>query len=217
VIRTSSFWISSRRELSSHPQSSLVLSDECPGLVAALPPSNETASDRRQSLVREHLRFVWRLIRRIGLAASDADDVTQRVFSIAVQRIESIQLGSERAFLYRTAVRLAIRFHASKQRQRKLDSLEAIESLQDPTPSPDTLLDQQRARQLFDQILASMALELRTVIILFELENLTLTEIAETLRIPRGTAASRLRRAREEFDLGVRRIETRLMARRGAR
>jgi RNA polymerase sigma-70 factor (ECF subfamily) len=163
------------------------------------------------------LRFVWRLIRRIGLAASDADDVTQRVFSIAVQRIESIQLGSERAFLYRTAVRLAIRFHASNQRQRKLDTLDALESLQDPTPSPDTLLDQQRARQLFDQILASMALELRTVIILFELENLTLTEIADTLGIPRGTAASRLRRAREEFDLGVRRIETRLSARRGVR
>jgi RNA polymerase sigma-70 factor (ECF subfamily) len=95
--------------------------------------------------------------------------------------------------------------------------LDALESLQDPTPSPDTLLDQQRARQLFDQILASMALELRTVIILFELENLTLTEIADTLGIPRGTAASRLRRAREEFDLGVRRIETRLSARRGVR
>jgi len=136
-------------------------------------------------------------MRRLGLAASDADDVTQRVFSIAVQRIESIHLGSERAFLYRTAVRLAIRFRASNQRQRSLDPLEALESLQDPTPSPDALLDQQRARQVLDQILAGMDLELRTTLILFELESLTITEIAETLGIPRGTAASRLRRARE--------------------
>ena len=41
-----------------------------------------------------------------------------------------------------------------------------------------------------------MPLELKAVFILFELERMTTTEVAEVLGIPRGTAASRLRRAR---------------------
>lgn len=167
--------------------------------------------------MRTHLRFVWRLVRRLGLASSDADDITQRVFAISVQRIESIQPGSERAFLCRTAVRLALKLRAAHKRQREASVEEAFASMQDPTPAADSLLDQQRARQVLDQILEGMELDLRTVLILFELENLTLTEVAETLSIPRGTAASRLRRAREDFDASLRRLEARQSSRRGLR
>jgi RNA polymerase sigma-70 factor (ECF subfamily) len=42
-------------------------------------------------------------------------------------------------------------------------------------------------------------MELRAVIILFELEQMTKVEVSELLGIPVGTAVSRLRRAREEF------------------
>jgi len=50
----------------------------------------------------------------------------------------------------------------------------------------------------------------RTVFVLFELEGFTFTEIAELLEIPRGTVASRLRRARTEFVEGARRLRARL-------
>jgi len=44
-----------------------------------------------------------------------------------------------------------------------------------------------------------MPMELRTLIILFELEQMTKFEVSDLLGIPVGTAVSRLRRAREEF------------------
>jgi hypothetical protein len=54
-----------------------------------------------------------------------------------------------------------------------------------------------------------MPLELRAVFVLYELEQLTLPEIAELAAIPLGTATSRLRRAREQFQAHIKRIEER--------
>jgi len=51
-----------------------------------------------------------------------------------------------------------------------------------------------------------MTLELRAVFVLFELEEMSTPEIADLLEIPTGTVASRLRRAREEFQKLVTRL-----------
>ena len=45
---------------------------------------------------------------------------------------------------------------------------------------------------------------------LYELEGLTSPEIAELLRIPLGSVASRLRRAREQFRSAAERVEKNL-------
>jgi RNA polymerase sigma-70 factor (ECF subfamily) len=186
--------------------------DAAPGNLAflTLPGAAPHSTERAAALVREHLRFVWRLVRRLGLRPSDADDATQRVLFTAVQRIDDIEPGAERGFLYRTAVRIAFKLHSSKERQRELEGLEAATGLPDPTPNPEDLLDQQRARALLDHVLDSMPLDLKAVFVLFEFERLTTSEIALMLDIPRGTAASRLRRAREDFDERVKRLEARM-------
>ena len=56
-------------------------------------------------------------------------------------------------------------------------------------------------------------MELRTVLVLFELEGLEIRAIAELEQIPVGTASSRLRRAREEFSALARRLRASLTAR----
>jgi RNA polymerase sigma-70 factor (ECF subfamily) len=86
----------------------------------------------------------------------------------------------------------------------------------DPGPRADELLDRERARQLLDEALAGMTLEHRSVFVLFEIEELTMAEIAKLLTLPPGTVASRLRRAREEYDVAVNRLTVR-ERRRGAR
>jgi RNA polymerase sigma-70 factor (ECF subfamily) len=55
------------------------------------------------------------------------------------------------------------------------------------------------AWRLLDALLAKLPDKLRRALVLAEIEGLEVAEIAELERIPVGTAASRLRRARERF------------------
>jgi RNA polymerase sigma-70 factor (ECF subfamily) len=154
---------------------------------------------RVRALVDEHFRFVWRLLRRLGLAEADADDVAQQVFVVASNKLDVMVSGSERGFLYRTAVHLASRFRRSRGRRRE-DPSEALERVSSAEPDLDELVDRRRARELLDSVLEHLPEDQRTVFVLFEIEQLTSVEIASVLDLPIGTVASRLRRAREQFQ-----------------
>jgi RNA polymerase sigma-70 factor (ECF subfamily) len=159
-------------------------------------------------LVREHFQFVWRLLRRLGLPGSDADDAAQQVFLVACSRAADIRPGSERPFLYGCALRSAAKWRARASASPRLD----LSSLDEPAsdwPGADELLEHRRARAVLDALLESMDHDLRVVFVLFEFEELSTQEIAELLAIPRGTVASRLRRAREDFEQRVLRYERR--------
>jgi RNA polymerase sigma-70 factor (ECF subfamily) len=80
----------------------------------------------------------------------------------------------------------------------------------------EDLLDRRRARALLDSILDALPLDLRAVLVLHEIDELSTSEIAEVVGVPVGTAASRLRRAREVFAERLRRLEARLNRTRGA-
>jgi RNA polymerase sigma-70 factor, ECF subfamily len=159
--------------------------------------------------VRQHHAFVWRVLRRNGLAPADADDAAQKVFLIAIERLSDIHAGSERAFLYRTAAHVASK--AQRAVRRRPDTA-AIGDRDEPDhePLPDALLDQRRARELLDRVLGELPDDLRATLILFDLEGLTKQEVAEALGIPPGTVASRVRRARDEVEARVLRHQARL-------
>jgi RNA polymerase sigma-70 factor (ECF subfamily) len=161
---------------------------------------------RLRAMVDEHFDFTWRALRRLGLPAGEADDAAQRVFVVASRRLASIEPHCERAFLFQTAVRVACTERRTIARRREVLSDEPVEH-EDPAPAPDELVDQRRARELLERVLASLDLDLRAVLVLFEFEELTIDEIAKTVGIPRGTAASRLRRAREDFSAALRRLQ----------
>jgi RNA polymerase sigma-70 factor (ECF subfamily) len=154
-------------------------------------------------MVEQHHDFVWRSLRRLGVPVADVDDATQRVFWVATRRITDIVVGSERAFLFGTALRVVSELARAPER-RELTQAEPGDEA-DPAPGPDVLADQNRTRALLQEILMAMPLELRTALVLFELEQMTKTEVADLLEIPVGTAASRRRRAREEFKAQLKR------------
>lgn len=187
--------------------------------VARLPEEEAPATvpdpQRLRALFDQHFDFTWRAVRRLGLPPHLADDVTQRVFVVASQRLDDIRPGSERAFLFQTAVRVACSERRTIARRREVLAEEPAGAEADDAPGPDELVDRRRAREVLDRVLSSLDLDLRVVLILFELERLTLDEIAETLSIPRGTAASRLRRARQQFTSALERYKA--QNRRGAR
>jgi len=66
-------------------------------------------------------------------------------------------------------------------------------------PWPDQLAELARAQALLDELLAELPEELARCLFLAEIEQCSVPEVAELEGIPVGTAASRLRRARQEF------------------
>ncbi|HLV21498.1 MAG TPA: sigma-70 family RNA polymerase sigma factor [Polyangiaceae bacterium] len=160
-----------------------------------------------------HLPFVWRVLRGLGVPAADLDDATQRVFMIVASKIAQVRPGSERAYLFTTATRVASWIRRQGQRLDLVDDAE-LGLHEDPEPGPDERADRRRALALLEEILARLPEELRLVFILCELEELTAPEAADVLAIPSGTVASRLRRARQSVSDHIQRA--RLRARRGA-
>jgi RNA polymerase sigma-70 factor, ECF subfamily len=177
----------------------------------AEPPAATDPPDpvRVDVFVRTHHAFVWRVLRRNGLAPADADDAAQKVFLVAIERLSDILAGSERAFLYRTAAHVASKALRSVRRRPDTAAIGDREE-SDHRPLPDVLLDQRRARELLDRVLGELPDDLRAALILFDLEGLTKQEVAEALGIPPGTVASRVRRAREEVEARVLRYQARL-------
>jgi RNA polymerase sigma-70 factor (ECF subfamily) len=177
-----------------------------PALQADGAQAGAPARDARlRGMLGEHFDFIWRSLRRFGLSDDRADDAAQQVFVVASQKIDAIQVGSERSFLFGTAMRVASDIRRSAAYRREIAHADPGAEL-DGSPRPDDLVDQRRARALLDQVLGEMELEVRTVFVLFELEEMTMAEIAELLGIPTGTVASRLRRGREDFEARVKRL-----------
>ncbi len=183
-------------------------------------PEHGANTEAVQALVRAHFDEVWRLLRRLGLPEADADDAAQQVFTVACRRFTNIEPGRERAFLYGCALRIATKWRESQNGRVQPTStgdLDAIDCADTDVPSVDELVERRQARALLDAVLDAMPIDLRTVFVLFEFEELSSHEIAALLALPRGTVASRLRRARDDFQKRLSRLEKRLGFRGGAR
>ena len=163
------------------------------------PAARSMVETRVADLVGAHFDFVWRLLRRFGLPAADADDAAQEVFMIAARRLSSIEPDRERAFLYGTARRVLANTRRGVRRRRETGEGEIADESEASSALPDELVALVRARSLLDDLLLELPGELRSALVLAELEGATVPEIAAFEGIPVGTAASRLRRAREAF------------------
>jgi RNA polymerase sigma-70 factor (ECF subfamily) len=164
--------------------------------------------DRLSEMFHRHYDFVWRSVRRLGVAPDAVDDATQEVFMVASRKLDSIELGKEKAFLFGTAIRVASDTRRAVLRRRQSPADDAVEAV-DATPALDELVDQKRARQILDDLILQLPEDTRPVFVLFELEGMTMAKIASYLDLPAGTVASRLRRARELFAAYVARLEAR--------
>ena len=179
-----------------------------PGAPAIPERLDRAASARRarelrlRELVDNYVDFVARVLRNSGTPESEVDDEVQRTFIVAARRLDDIRPGAEKSFLFRVAFNQAAHARRTAARRREVAAEQAPEQVEH-LATPEALTDQKRMRELLDRVLDDMEESLRAVFVLHEFEEMTAAEIADVVGIPRGTVASRLRRARSEFRARV--------------
>jgi len=159
----------------------------------------------------EHADFVWRSLQRLGIAASDLDDVFQEVFIVVQRRMHTFDGSSKlTTWLFGICFRVA----AGHRRRAWFRRLAPIERQEEERKAPieehpDALLAERQARALLDQALGKMQLMKRAVFIMYELDELSTLEIAQILGVPVGTVHSRLHGARKQFESIVEKMKLR--------
>lgn len=147
--------------------------------------------DAQQQLYERCHRRVFRLLVQM-VGRREAADVLQQVFLQVFRALDQFDGRSRfETWLYRVTMNEALQ-HARRQRRWRWISL--VSDLVDQKPNHACQLD---LKDLLEQALARLDLDLRSLYLLREVEKLSYAEIAEVTQIPEGTVASRLNRARQ--------------------
>ncbi|MGH7284339.1 MAG: RNA polymerase sigma factor [Polyangiaceae bacterium] len=174
-------------------------------------PIEETSGSQKRVtdfrvLYEEHVDFVWRNLRRLGVPESDADDKTQEVFVVAHRRLAEFEdrgFGA-RAWLFQIALRVAS--DARRHRRRHPEDADGGVAMGRQSVAPDQATSVSLREDLtrLDRALSRIEVGRRAVLVLHEIEELTAPEIADSLGISINTVYSRLRVARAELELALR-------------
>jgi RNA polymerase sigma-70 factor (ECF subfamily) len=151
-------------------------------------------------LYDRHFPRVHRLALRLGAGEAEAADVCQEVF-IRVHRALPRFRGDAAltTWLYRITVNEVARLRRAGGVRRALSSLLGGERAAAPA-RPDQLAEQSESFRVLAAVLARMKPKQRAVFVLYELEELSLAQVAAVVGCGEETAKSRLRHARADFE-----------------
>jgi RNA polymerase sigma-70 factor (ECF subfamily) len=184
-------------------QSTLVTSEQLP---RRSPREGDTGTGEFDDLYRAEFPYVWRTLRRLGVAPADIEDLVHDVFVVVHKRLDDYdRCRAVRPWLFGIAFRLA---SENRRRARKRHEI-PTPSLDPPAKAPaaDAMLESDERRRLVLGCLQALSLEQRAVLILVDIDGEAPAEVAVSLKIPTPTVYSRLRHARSKFAAAVRRAK----------
>jgi len=159
-------------------------------------------------LIQKYQHRIVSLVSRYVSDPSEAQDVAQEAFIKAYRAIKRFRGDSAfYTWLYRIAINTAKNWIVAKNRRPPNSDIDAVDAEQynissrlRETSTPESeLLREEIERTVFDTI-AKLPEDLRTAIMLRELDGMSYEEIAVTMECPIGTVRSRIFRAREAID-----------------
>lgn len=162
-------------------------------------------------IYRQYFDFVWSTTARFGVEPSAMDDLVQEVFVVIHTRLHTLEKPEAlRSWIYSVVRRTVSHHRRSFRTQARAAITVGIEDdvrATDPTPFEYT--ERNADLQLLASLLAELDEPKREVFALVELEELPVPEVAAVLQIPLNTAYSRLRAARQAFELALARHHAR--------
>src|SRR5688572_31529672 len=152
----------------------------------------------------EHAAYVWRALRHLGAPESEADDLVQEVFVVVHRRLPSFEgRSSLRTWLYGICLRVASDY---RRRARVRYERSAADPARDLSESASLAPDERtQARAQLRDLLAALDDDKREVLVLYEIEGLPMTEVAEILGCPLQTdqKSTRLNSSHSQISYAV--------------
>jgi RNA polymerase sigma-70 factor (ECF subfamily) len=196
----------------SRPEITSASGDAAPGAPSSGPLRREDDADppRFEEVYGEHFSFVWRSVRRLGVNPSAVDDVVQEIFLVVHRRMTEFEgRASMKTWLFGIVLRV-VRQHRRTLRRKpaQLGGMAAVDLDVDGVHDaaergPHEHAAEREAVRTLHAILDELDDEKREVLVLADLEEMTVPEIAEAVETNVNTVYSRLRAARRDFDLAI--------------
>jgi RNA polymerase sigma-70 factor, ECF subfamily len=148
--------------------------------------------------VREHSRMVYRIAYSVLRNHHDAEDATQDVFLRVLRYRRKLEgVHDQKTWMARIAWRVAVDRKKAVP-ETKIDEPDlAIDRLRSSLTSADDLLISSETVTLLESLISGLPRQLRDVITLATVQELSITEVAAVLEMPEATIRSRLFRARQ--------------------
>ena len=183
-------------------------------LVARVKAGDKKAFDL---LVLKYQRKIMRLLSRMIRDQAEVEDVAQEAFIKAYRALP--QFRGDSAFytwLYRIAINTARNWLASNSRRPSTptsyenedgETFDEMDNLTDNT-TPESELASRQIAQTVNKAIEDLPEDLRTAIVLREIEGMSYEDIAQSMNCPIGTVRSRIFRAREAIATKLRPMMT---------
>jgi RNA polymerase sigma-70 factor (ECF subfamily) len=159
-------------------------------------------------LIMKYQHRIVSLVSRYVADTAEAQDVAQEAFIKAFRAIGRFRGDSAfYTWLYRIAINTAKNWIVAKNRRPPTSDIDAADAeqydissrLKDAGTPENELLREEIERTVFETI-SALPEDLRTAIMLREMDGMSYEEIATTMECPIGTVRSRIFRAREAID-----------------
>ncbi len=161
---------------------------------------------------RKHVGFVWRTLRGMGVPPDAVEDATHEVFVVVHRRWADWDRRSRMTtWLY--GIARGVARNVMRGRRRADAKLQAVRSA--PASDSGTFVDPSRrvdraeAAQLLEAFLGELDVDKRRVFVLCEVEGMSAADAARCLKENANTVATRLRRARKQFESFVEELNAR--------
>ena len=169
-------------------------------LTAPFSPVDATTRPSFAEVYALELGFVWRNLRRLGVAEENLTDAAQDVFVVVHRRLDDFEGRAPlRSWLYSIVTRVA-RDHRRRGRRKDVRNAGEPDDVADErAKTPHGFAEQNEDLKLLLELLDELDDNKREAFLLSDLEELSAPEIAEALSINLNTVYSRVRAARQQL------------------
>ena len=162
------------------------------------------------TLAASYLTELYNAARRMTGESQEAEDLVQETYARALQTWRQLNDPARcRAWLYRIMRNLFVDTYRRRRTRPELvveetDSAMDDESLSEWLANPEPEVFRRLSAAELRQALTALPEELRTALVLCDVEGFTYPEIAEVMECPIGTVRSRIARARQKLLMKLR-------------